>query len=180
MSKLNNANSLLQKLWSLMRRKASLVVVMILLVVVPLAAHGQLGLDPCCAIISAGLNSISGLLKSVVATPLSSIQQLRQQAADFEQQIVYPVSAINNARGLAEQLRGQLQQMTQLYRLPLNSASLPSPQQLEQSLLSHNPQTFAQIGQSYSAVYGSVMAPADAPQPMRDLVDMADAEAQAA
>ena len=39
------------------------VVVMIL----PSKARSQLGLDPCCAIISVGLSSISNLLSSVVA-----------------------------------------------------------------------------------------------------------------
>jgi hypothetical protein len=146
----------------------------------PVRARGQFGLDPCCAIISAGLNSISGLLKSVVAKPLSSIQQIQQQAATFQQQVVYPISAINSALGLAGQLRGQLQQATQLYRLPTNSATLPTPQQLEQSLLSHNPQALDQVSQNYAAVYGTVMAPTDAPQPLRDIVDMNDAEAQAA
>jgi hypothetical protein len=53
-------------------------------------------------------------------------------------------------------------------------------QQFEQALLSHNPQTLGQVRQNYAAVYGTVMAPADAPQPLRDLVDMSDAEAQAA
>jgi hypothetical protein len=143
-------------------------------------ARAQFGLDPCCAIISAGLNSISGLLKNVVGKPLSSIQQIQQQAASFEQQVVYPTSAITSARGLAGQMQTQLRQMNQLYRLPINSATLAAPQQLEQSLLSHNPQAMAQIGQNYAAVYGTVIAPTDAPAPIRDMVDMTDAEAQAA
>jgi|SRR5215472_2285065 len=150
------------------------------LILAPFTARGQLGLDPCCAIISVGLNTISGLLQNVVAKPLSQIQQLQQQAANFEQQVIYPTAAINNARGLASRLQNQLRQITQLYRLPVNSATLPVPQQLEQALLSHNPQSLAQLGQSYAAVYGTVMAPADAPQPIRDVVDMNDAEAQAA
>jgi hypothetical protein len=163
------------------KRKAVFVaVVAIVLFMAPLRARGQFGLDPCCAIISAGLNSISGLLKNVVAKPLSSIQQIQQQAASFEQQVVYPLGAINSARGLAGQLQGQLRRMSQLYRLPTNSATLPTPQRLEQSILSHDPQTLDQVSQNYAAVYGSVIAPADAPQPIRDVVDMADAEAQAA
>ena len=44
------------------------VVVMIL----PSKARSQLGLDPCCAIISVGLSSISNLLSSVVAKPLGA------------------------------------------------------------------------------------------------------------
>jgi hypothetical protein len=174
-------NQFATRAWHVLKWKvifvASLVIV---LVMAPMGARGQFGLDPCCAIISAGLNSISGLLKSVVGKPLSSIQQIQQQAANFQQQVVYPTSAINSARGLAGQMQGQLRQMSQLYRLPVNSATLPTPQQFEQSLLSHNPQAMTQVSQNYAAVYGTVMAPADAPQPIRDLVDMTDAEAQAA
>ena len=95
------------------------------LVLLPTRANGQFGLDPCCAIISAGLQSISGLLKSVVATPLSNIQQIQQQAATFEQQVIYPTSALNSARNLLSQLQSPLRQMTQVYRLPVNSATLP-------------------------------------------------------
>jgi hypothetical protein len=181
MSKWKKFNQFAQRAWSLLGRKSIFIVALLaVLVLVPFGARGQLGLDPCCAIISVGLNTISGLLTSVVAKPLSSIQQIQQQAANFEQQIVYPLTAINNARGLAGQMQGQLRQMTQLYRLPTSSATLPTPQQLEQALLSHSPQAISAISQNYSAVYGTVMAPTDAPQPMRDLVDMTDAEAQAA
>jgi hypothetical protein len=155
-------------------------VVIVALVFTPIRARGQFGLDPCCAIISAGLNSISGLLKNVVAKPLSSIQQIQQQAANFQQQVVYPISAINKARGLAGQLRSQLQQVTQLYRVPISSATLPTPQQFEETLLSHNPQALDQVSEKYAAVYGTAIPPGDAPQAIRDLVDMTDAEAQAA
>ncbi len=181
MWKSKSLNQFAKRAWEVLKWKvvfgASLAIVLIL---APLGARGQFGLDPCCAIISAGLNTISGLLKNVVAKPLSSIQQIQQQAANFQQQVVYPASAINSARGLAGQMQGQMRQINQLYRLPINSATLPTPQQFEQALLSHNPQAIPQVSQNYAAVYGTVMAPADAPQPIRDLVDMTDAEAQAA
>lgn len=143
-------------------------------------ANGQFGLDPCCAIISAGLQSISGLLKSVVAKPLAEIQTVEQQAAIFEQQVVYPATAISNARNLVSQVQGDVRQLVLTSRIPLNSATLPAPRQLEQLLLSHNPQSTAQVSQSYSALYGAVMAATDAAQPVRDMVDATDAEAQAA
>ena len=116
----------------------------------------------------------------MVAKPLASIQQIEQQAANFEQQIVYPAASIANARNLAGQMQGQLRQMTDILRLPTNSATLPTPQQLEQALLSHDPRNVPQITKSYSAVYGAVVPASDAPQPVRDVVDMTDAEAQAA
>ena len=154
--------------------------VAIILIAVPFGARAQFGLDPCCAIISAGLNTISGLLSNVVARPLGAIQQIQQQTSNFEQQIIYPASAIANARGVVVQVQGQLRQIGQLYQLPINSATLPTPQQFEQVLLSHNPQAFNQIAQSYTAVYGPVMPATDASQALRDQVDMTDAEAQAA
>jgi hypothetical protein len=179
---ISRLRNLVNRAWMAMKWKKSIYVALLLLalMIVPLSSRGQLGLDPCCAIISAGLNAISGLLKSVVAKPLSQIQQIEQQASSFEQQVVFPTTAINNARSVATQLQAQMGQINQLFRLPVNSATLPTPQQLEQSLLSHNPQLLAQVSQNYGAVYGTVMAPTDAPQPVRDLVDMSDAEAQAA
>ena len=167
--------------WRVMKWKVIFVAALVVvLVLAPIGARGQFGLDPCCAIISAGLNTISGLLKNVVAKPLSQIQQIQQQQANFQQQVIYPTSAITSARGLAGQMQGQIRQMTQVFRLSTASATLPTPQQLEQVLLSRNPQALGQVGQGYAKVYGTVMAPADAPQPIRDLVDMTDAEAQAA
>src|SRR5213078_2743934 len=117
--------------WKFFRNSfVSVLAIGLVVMLLPSRAKSQLGLDPCCAIISAGLNTISGLLKSAVAKPLSSIQQIQQQTADFEQQAVYPISAINNARALAGQMQGQLRQISQLYRLPITSATLPGPQQL--------------------------------------------------
>jgi len=164
-------------LWNAVAAVCGLAIVVALL---PTKARSQLGLDPCCAIMSAGLNSISGLLRSVVAKPLSSIQQNEQESANFEQQVVFPVAAISQARNMAVQFQGQFVQMRQLFQLPISSATLRTPQLLEQSLLSGNPGAMPQITSNYSALYGTVMPPANAPQPIRDMVDMTDAEAQAA
>jgi hypothetical protein len=155
----------------------ALVVVVLLL---PSKARSQLGLDPCCAIISAGLSTISNLLNSVVAKPLGAIQQLEQQSANFEQQVVFPITAINQARGLVGPFQGEFVRMRQIFQVPVASATLTTPQQLEQSLLSRNPGAVPQITNNYAALYGTVMPSTDAPQPVRELVDMTDAEAQAA
>jgi len=141
------------------------VVVMIL----PGKARSQLGLDPCCAIIQVGLSSISSLLSNAVAKPLGAIQQLEQQSASFEQQVVFPVAAINQARGMAAQSQAQFTQMRQVFQLPVSSATLPTPQQLEKSLLSRSPGAVAQISTNYAALYGQVMPATDAPQPVRFL-----------
>jgi hypothetical protein len=167
--------------WKFARNSlAFLATVAVVIFLLPAKARSQLGLDPCCAIISAGLSMVSNLLSSAVAKPLAAIQQLEQQSATFEQQVVFPISAINQARGLAGQFQGQFAQMRQTFQLPVASATLPTPQQLEQSLLSRKPGAVSQVSGNYAALYGTVMPSTDAPQPVRDLVDMTDAEAQAA
>src|SRR5262249_41409218 len=64
--------------------------------------------------------------------------------------------------------------------VPVSSATLATPQHLEQTLLSRNAGAVPQITNNYAALYGTVMPSTDAPQAVRDLVDMTDAEAQAA
>src|SRR4051812_11906381 len=77
---------LLQRALPFLKWKVVLIAALTLvLAIAPIGAWAQFGLDPCCAIISAGLNTISGLLKNVVAKPLSSIQQIQQQTENFEQ-----------------------------------------------------------------------------------------------
>jgi hypothetical protein len=167
--------------WRFIRNATALALALVVVVLMlPSKARSQLGLDPCCAIISTGLNVISNALTSAVAKPLGAIQQLEQQSANFEQQVIFPIAAINQARGLAGRFQGQFVQMRRIFQLPVTSATLATPQQLEQALLSRNPGAVSQIASRYGSLYGTVMPSTDAPQPVRDLVDMTDAEAQAA
>ena len=175
------SRSTLIRLWKFFRN--ALVVVcglVIVIVLLPSKARSQLGLDPCCAIMQVGLNTISGLLRNAVAAPLASIQQSQQQSANFEQQVVFPLAAITQARNMAFHFQGTFVQMRQLFQTPVASATLPVPQMLEQSLLSRNPSAVSQITSNYSALYGTVMPPPNAPAAVRNLVDMTDGEAQAA
>ena len=159
---------------------ASVLAFAVVVMMLPEKARSQLGLDPCCAIISAGLSTISNLLSNVVAKPLGAIHQLQQESINFEQQVVFPLTAINQARSLAGQFQGQFAQMRQIFQLPVASATLPAAQQLERSLLSRSPGAVPQITSNYASLYGTVMPSTDAPQSVRDLVDMTDGEAQAA
>jgi hypothetical protein len=159
---------------------APLVVLLVVVVSLTTSAYSQLGLDPCCAIISAGLNTISGLLKSAVSTPLAAMQQIQLQTADFEQKIIYPLASLNEAKSVAVQFQTQFAAMRQIAQLPIHSATLAVPQALEQQLLSRSPSAIPLVAANYSQLYGKVMPSTDAPPQVRDLVDAADAEAQAA
>ena len=171
----------LNRLWKFLRNAVAAVCgLVIVITLLPSKARSQLGLDPCCAMMQVGLNTISGLLRNSVAMPLGSIQQSQQQSANYEQQVVFPMTAISQARNMAFQFQSQFVQMRQLFQLPVASATLPMPQMLEQSLLSGNPAAMPQITSNYYSLYGTVMTPANAPQQVRNQVDMTDAEAQAA
>src|SRR5215470_12009196 len=101
-------------IWKFVRAAlASALALAFMVMMLPTKARSQLGLDPCCAIISAGLSTISNLLSSAVATPLAAIQQLEQNVVNFEQQVVFPITAINQAQALAVQAQGQFVQMRQ-------------------------------------------------------------------
>ncbi len=168
------------RIWKPLRNTIAVSLALgLVILMLPSKARSQL-VDPCCAIIVTGLNSISQLLNSVVAKPLGAIQQFEQQTLNFEQQVVYPVAAITRAQGIAVQSQGQFVQMRQIFQIPVSSATLATPQQLEVALLSRNPGAVPQIASRYGSLYGTVMPSTDAPQPVRDLVDMTDAEAQAA
>jgi hypothetical protein len=167
--------------WKILRNAlATALAVTLVIFLFPGRAKSQLGLDPCCAIISAGLSSIAKLLSGVVGRPLASIQQIEQQDSDYEQQVVFPVTAINQAQSVAVQSQTRFAQMRRLFQVSVASATLPTPQRLEQVLLSRNPGSVPQITNNFTSLYGAVMPSTDAPQPLRDIVDMTDAEAQSA
>jgi hypothetical protein len=145
--------STLSSIWKVLRNTVVAICgLAIVVALLPSKARSQLGLDPCCAMMQVGLNSISGLLRNVVAQPLGSIQQNQQQSASFEQQVVFPSSAITQARNMAVQFEGQFVQMRQLFQLPISSATLRTPKLLEQSLLSGSPGAMPQITSNDSAL----------------------------
>jgi hypothetical protein len=143
---------------------------------VPRQAHAQFGID--LGIILAGLQKISSLLTSSVASPLSQIQKIEQQEQQYQQQVMYPLQAINSARSLATSFTVPMQSMKSLLKLNISSATLPTPQQLEQQMLSGNPNSIGGLGAMYSQVYGALPTQTAVPANIRTVIDMTDAQAQ--
>jgi hypothetical protein len=155
------------------------VLVLILVLAAPRPAESQF-LSPCCAILSAGLTTISNTLKSVVGGALSNIQSIEQDIRNFEQTVVWPQNLISQAQALVGRIQGIYNQIRGITQIPVNSATLPAAQQLEKVLLSRDPNQIAQTTAQYTAVYGSVPSATAAPPEARNVIDMADAAAQAA
>ena len=137
-------------------------------------------LDPCCAILAAGLSTISSTLSGVIGAGLNSILAVDQTAQNFDQTVVWPPPLISQARALVGNIHGLFIQIQNVTHIPVNSATLPAPQRLEQNLLSRDSLQISQTSAAYTAVYGPVPDATTAPPDLRNRVDMTDAAAEAA
>jgi hypothetical protein len=165
------------KCWIVGHKLRAAVLGVVLLVVAPWPAKAQF-VDPCCAIMAAGLSSISSALQNVIGGGLNQILGVDQSVQQFEQNVIWPQSLINQARALVAGLQGIFNQIQSLTQIRVNSATLPNSQQLEANLLSRNANQVGQTSSSYTALYGQVPTTTDASQQVRDMVDMTDAAAQ--
>jgi hypothetical protein len=145
-------------------------------IVVVRPAHSQFGID--IAAILAGLKEVNSTLSSAVATPLKAINQVEQQERQFQQTVLYPVSAINSAKQMATGFTTSFTSFRQLGSMNISSATLPNPQQLEQQMLSGNPSNIASINSSYQKVFSPLPPQTAMPQNVAYQVDMGDAQAQ--
>jgi hypothetical protein len=165
--------------WTRGHKARVAVLVLVLALIAPRPVKSQF-FDPCCAIMAAGLSTISSTLSSVIGGGLSGILSIEQTVSSFEQTVVWPRSLIAQAQALVGSLQGTNNQIQGVIRIPVNSATLPTSQQLENNLLSANSGQIGQTGADYVAVYGPVPAANAAPTEVRNEVDMTDAAAQAA
>jgi hypothetical protein len=139
-------------------------------------AHSQFGID--IAAILAGLKEVDSTLNSAVASPLKLISQVEQQERQFQQGVLYPIAAINSARQMATSFSSSFLSFRQLGSMNIASAQLPYPQQLEQQMLSANPNDIGTIGSAYQNVFSPLPAQTAVPQNIAYQIDMGDAQAQ--
>jgi len=165
--------------WAWEHKLRLAVLGLVLALIAPRPAKSQF-LDPCCAILAAGLSSITSTLNHVIGGGLNNILSVDQNIHTFQQTNVWPLAQIGQAQSLVGILRGTNTQIQNLLQIPVHSATLPGPQQLEQTLLSANSNLISQTSANYTAVYGSVPGQTAASQNVRNRIDMADAVAQAA
>ena len=166
------------KTWLGSHKLRVVLLTLVLVLAAPWPAEGQF--SPCCAILAAGLSSISSALKSIIGGGLNQILSVDQTIQQFEQNVVWPQNLINQARSLVGSLQGIFNQIHTLTQIRVNSATLPNSQQLEANLLSRNANQIGQTSSSFTALYGAIPTATDASPQIRDIVDMTDAAAQVA
>lgn len=175
----NGGRSYPVRLVEWMRNHVVIVAVVLLLIAIaaPRRVSGQIP-SPCCVTLAIGLGTINSTISTVIGGGLQAISGIEQQVQQLEQNVVWPVQAINQARGLVGSIQGIYSQIRTVFLIPISSATLANPRQLESILLSRNPGQIGNTGAVYGAVYGTVPIPANAPPAVRDLIDMTDAVAQ--
>lgn len=161
------------------RRRAVLLAFAMLLgtLVLPKKVHGQLP-GPCCALLAEGLGTINVTLGSVIAGGLQAIFNTLTNTNNFLQTNVWPPQATAQALGMSGQIQGFYSQIEAILQIPIATATLPYPRQLESTLLSQNPGQIASTTGNYANVYNTVPAPQNASPAVRDMIDMTDAMAQ--
>lgn len=152
---------------------AVLVVALVTSLLFPLPVRGQLGLG--LATIVSLLQSIYDVIRNEIGKFLGEITALTRWFHEYYQLVLFPRNAIEAARGLAHWMRDTFNALiAQVLSRPVNSATLPAPQQLE-SLIRSASLDFNQLSIAYRNVYGAIPAPADAGPLDRALIDVDDA-----
>ncbi len=139
-------------------------------------AHAQFGLDT--AALIAELSKLQSMMNTYMAKPLQTINQAEQTISKYEQDVMYPIAAINQAKSLVGQFEGQFSQIKTMFHVNVSSATLPQSQGLESALLSRNVGSMSSVTSQFQSVYGPVMAQTAASPAMRNMTDMTDAQAQ--
>jgi hypothetical protein len=161
-------------------KRVLIAIALVTLLVIPQSSESQIIPSPCCAILSAGLSSIASAIANVIGSGLNAINAAMSSIEAFERTVVWPQNLINQAKAVVGALQGIFNQIRGLGQIPISSATLPDTRQLEQTLLSGNAGLVNALNPQYTAVYSAVPPPSDASPEVRDLIDMADAAAQAA
>lgn len=162
------------------RKTAWIAIALVGFLLIPQSSEGQFIPSPCCAILSAGLGSIASAITNVIGGALNAINATMSSIEAFERTVVWPQNLINQAKAVVGALQGIFNQIRALGQIRISSANLPDTRQLEQTLLSGNSTLINAVDPQYTAVYSAVPPPSDASPEVRNLIDMADATAQAA
>ena len=121
---------------------------------------------------------MQSLMNTYIAAPLKTINKYEQSAAKYQQEVMYPLAAINQAKSSVMQFENRFNQVSGMFRVNVASATLPQSQNLENLLLSRMASNLPGVSGQFQSLYGVVMAQNAASLQMRTMTDITDAQAQ--
>jgi hypothetical protein len=126
------------------------------------------------------LQTITSTLQNGIGTVLSGIKTVNTTISNLHQQVVWPIGAINQARGFVSATENQYRSLlAQVHAVRVNSATLANPSRLEALLRSSNAANLSQVQPTYAQVYNQVPPASDAQNLERNMMDMDDASSVA-
>jgi hypothetical protein len=152
------------------KRLMTVVLVVEACFAVPRLAHGQfLGV----------FDSIFSSIQSDMGNSLKAINQIKQQVNQLYQTTVWPLAAINQARGFVlNSINTYRNSMNQIFNTQFSSATLAGPQQFEALLHSRQSTQIPSLQASFTANYGAIPQLNAASPQDRVMMDMDDALGQ--
>lgn len=124
-------------------------------------------------------SELFGTIQSDIGGSLKSINQLTQQVQQLYQTTMWPLAALNQARGfVANSISGFRSPMNQIFSTQYSSAVTAGPQQFETLLHSRLSSQIPSLGASFTANYGAVPQQNNAAPQDRLMMDMDDALGQ--
>jgi hypothetical protein len=101
---------------------------------------------------------------------------VRTAVSNLQQVVAWPQQLINQAKAQVTQMIGQYRPlMTSIFRVNLNSATLPMPQALEAVIRDHQVNNFSSLTTTFGSTYGRVPVATSATPTDRAMSDMDDA-----
>lgn len=136
---------------------------------VPRLAHAQFSI----------FNSIFSSIQSDMGTSLKAINQIKQQIQQLYQTTVWPLAALNQARGfVSSSINTYRNSMNQIFTTRFSSAVLPGPQQFETLLHSRLSTQIPSLQTSFTTNYGAIPQVNTVRPQDRVMMDMDDALGQ--
>ena len=124
-------------------------------------------------------DSIFSSIQSDMGSSLQAINQIQRQVQQLYQTTVWPLAAINQARGfVSNSINSYRSAMNQIFNTKFSSATLAGPQQFETILHSRLSAQIPSLQTSFTATYGTVPAVNAASPQDRVMMDMDDALGQ--
>jgi len=124
------------------------------------------------------LTTITDTLKGEIGQVLGAIQKVGSAKQSLQQQVAWPLTAINQAKSSVLQVRAQYSSLAgQIHAIEVSSASLANPKQLESLVRGGQTPGLGQLQPAFLKVYGAVPSTTEASATDRNLMDVDDAMA---
>jgi len=122
------------------------------------------------------LNTITSTIRNGIGVALNGIQTIQNAERQLQQQVLWPVTVINQTKASVSQVRAQFTSLAQqVHSLATNSATLANPKQLELLLRGERTSNLGQVGGAFTNVYQPLPPAGDASPSTRNVMDVDDA-----